>query len=48
MPKGMSLPVGDIVETVRFGLKSDGEGDYLGGELRFNLYVWEFNLYLCG
>ena len=46
MPKGMSLPVGDIVETVRFCLKSDG--DYLGGELRFNLYVWEFNLYLCG
>ncbi len=25
MPKGMSLPMGDIVETVRFCLKSDGE-----------------------
>ena len=39
MPEGMSLPVGDIVETVRFCLKSNGEGDYLGGELRVNLYL---------
>lgn len=30
MPKGMSLPVGDIVETVRFCLKSDGEGGLFG------------------
>ena len=31
MPKGMSLPVCDIMETVRFCLKSNGERGLFGG-----------------